>query len=219
MKQYSQDEIGATEEQAALLNTALQPSDVATVATSGSYSDLSNKPTTSSLGAVPTSRTVNGKALSSNITLNAADVSALPSSTTLATLGGVPTSRQVNGKSLTSNVTLNHNDVGALPNTEKATKIQRVTGSFTATRLAGVTEYVTTSTGNTTCTINDSAFAADEKLVIRKQKQDGQLNILSGNLIYLENGTSASSHHIPAGYACTVELVFTGSSSELRIYK
>ena len=39
----------------------------------------------SDVGAVPTSRTVNGKALSSNITLSAADVDALPSSTAIIT--------------------------------------------------------------------------------------------------------------------------------------
>jgi hypothetical protein len=209
---------GATPHTTANLPNPVQTGDLATVATSGSYNDLSNKPNAASVGAVPTSRQVNGKSLSSNITLNASDVNALPSSTTLATLGGVPTSRKVNNKALTGNISLNASDVGALANTEKATKIQRVSGSFTATRLAGVTEYVTTSTGNTTCTINDNAFAADEKLVIHKQRQSGQLNIVSGSLIYLENGESASSHHIPAGYACTVELVFTGSNSELRIY-
>ena len=36
----------------------------------------------SDVGAVPTTRTINGKALSSNITLSASDVSALPSTTT-----------------------------------------------------------------------------------------------------------------------------------------
>lgn len=49
---------------------------------------------------VPTTRTVNGKALSSNITLGAADV------------GAVPTSRTVNGKALTSNITLGASDIG-----------------------------------------------------------------------------------------------------------
>lgn len=59
----------------------------ATVATSGSYNDLSNKPTipttASQVGAVPTTRTVNGKALSQNISLTASDVGALPSTTKL----------------------------------------------------------------------------------------------------------------------------------------
>lgn len=52
-------------------------------------------------GYVPTSRTVNGKALSANVTLAAADV------------GAVPTSRTVNGKALSSNITLTASDVGA----------------------------------------------------------------------------------------------------------
>lgn len=228
---------------------------LSTVATSGSYNDLSNKPNAASVGAVPTSRTVNGKALSTNITLNssdvgalsssttlstlggvpttrtvngkslntnitlnASDVGALPSSTTLNTLGGVPTSRKVNNKALTSNITLSASDVGALPDSQKGCVISRVTGSFTATKLAGVTEYAQVSSSNTTCTINDSAFAGNDKLIIHKQYQSGQLNITSGNLMYLPDGSSASSHHIPAGNACTVELIFTGSSSLLRIY-
>lgn len=50
-----------------------------------SWAKASSKPsyTASEVGAVPTTRTVNGKALSSNITLSASDVSALPSSTTI----------------------------------------------------------------------------------------------------------------------------------------
>lgn len=57
--------------------------------------------TYSDVSAVPTSRTVNGKALSSNITLAASDV------------GAVPTTRTVNGKALSSNITLSASDVGA----------------------------------------------------------------------------------------------------------
>ena len=50
-----------------------------------SWARASSKPsyTAAEVGAVPTSRTVNGKALSSNITLSASDVSALPSSTSI----------------------------------------------------------------------------------------------------------------------------------------
>ena len=59
----------------------------------------------SDVGAVPTSRTVNSKSLNSNITLSASDV------------GAVPTSRTVNSKSLNSNITLAASDVGAVPTT------------------------------------------------------------------------------------------------------
>ena len=49
------------------------------------WAKASSKPsyTASEVGAVPTSRTVNGKALSSNITLSASDVGALPASTSI----------------------------------------------------------------------------------------------------------------------------------------
>lgn len=91
---------------------------------------------------VPTTRTVNGYALSSNITLTASDVGALPSSTTIpsassstplmdgtASTGSeddyargdhrhpsdttrVPTSRTVNGHALTDNVSVTMSDIG-----------------------------------------------------------------------------------------------------------
>lgn len=55
-------------------------SSLATVATSGAYPDLSGKPTIPStaadVGAVPTARTVNGHALSGDVTLTASDVGA-----------------------------------------------------------------------------------------------------------------------------------------------
>lgn len=55
---------------------------------SGSYNDLEDKPTIPStaaeVGAVPTSRTVNGKALSSDISLTAADVGAMDGMTILS---------------------------------------------------------------------------------------------------------------------------------------
>lgn len=49
------------------------------------WAKAASKPTytASEVGAVPTTRTVNGKALSGNITLGASDVGALPSTTTL----------------------------------------------------------------------------------------------------------------------------------------
>lgn len=56
---------------------------------------------------VPTSRTVNSKPLSSNITLGASDV------------GAVPTTRTVNGKALSGNISLDAEDVGALDESTK----------------------------------------------------------------------------------------------------
>lgn len=54
-------------------------------------------------GYVPTSRTINNKVLTGNISLSASDV------------GAVPTSRTVNGKALSGNITLSASDVGASP--------------------------------------------------------------------------------------------------------
>ena len=93
----------------------------------------------SNLGGVPTTRTINSKALSSNITLNASDVGAAESnhthstsditsgtlpiarggtnatsaSTALSNLGGVPTTRTINSKALSSDITLGVTDIGA----------------------------------------------------------------------------------------------------------
>ena len=73
--------------------------------------------TSSDVSAVPTTRTVAGHALSSNVTITAADVGAdaagAAAAVTPASIGAVPTSCTVNGKALTSNVTLSAADVGA----------------------------------------------------------------------------------------------------------
>lgn len=66
-----------------------------------SWAKASSKPsyTASEVGAVPTSRTVNGKALTANITLSASDVSALPSSTTIPTITDTYSGTSSNGMS------------------------------------------------------------------------------------------------------------------------
>lgn len=60
------------------------------------------------VGAVPTTRKINNKALSADVTLAAGDV------------GAVPTSRTVNGKALSSNISLTASDVGAYTKEESA---------------------------------------------------------------------------------------------------
>jgi hypothetical protein len=66
-------------------DTALQSETDPTVP---SWAKASSKPSysASEVGAVPTTRTVNGKALSSDVTLDAEDVGALPSSTVIPTI-------------------------------------------------------------------------------------------------------------------------------------
>ena len=70
----------------AKLNSALQ-SYTETDPTVPAWAKAASKPayTASEVGAVPTTRTVNGKALSGNITLSASDVKALPDTTTIPT--------------------------------------------------------------------------------------------------------------------------------------
>src|SRR5699024_2482425 len=64
---------------------------------------------------VPLTRTVNGKALSSDITLSASDVGARANTwtPTAGQVGAVPTTRKVNNKALSADVTLDAGDVGA----------------------------------------------------------------------------------------------------------
>ena len=72
-------------------------------------------PSAEDVGAVPTTRTVNGHALSANVTLDADDVGARPDTwtPTASDVGAVPTTRTINSKPLSSNVTLTADDVGA----------------------------------------------------------------------------------------------------------
>lgn len=82
----------------ATIKQKVNVSDLATVATSGSYNDLSNKPAIPT-DYVPNTRKVNNKALSSDITLGASDVGALP------TTGGTVTGNLTVGGNLTVNGT------------------------------------------------------------------------------------------------------------------
>lgn len=75
-----------TNDDKAKLNSALQ-SYTESDPTVPAWAKASSKPsyTASEVGAVPTTRTVNGKALSGNIMLSASDVKALPDTTTIPT--------------------------------------------------------------------------------------------------------------------------------------
>lgn len=78
---------------------------------SGNYALKSEIPT----DYVPTTRTINSKPLSANITLSASDVSA------------VPTTRTVNGKALSANISLSASDVGALASNGNAVSATKAT--------------------------------------------------------------------------------------------
>lgn len=81
---------------------------------------------------VPTTRKVNGHALSSDVTVTASDVGAVPTTrkvnghalisdvtVTASDVGAVPTTRTVNGKALSSDISLSASDVSAIPTSQK----------------------------------------------------------------------------------------------------
>lgn len=94
-------------------------------------------------GKVPTSRTVNSKALNANITLGASDV------------GAVPTSRTVNGKALSSNITLSASDVSALPISGGT-----LTGNLTGKYITGTWLQATDLGNRASNTIQDTGYFA-----------------------------------------------------------
>ena len=90
--------------------------------------------TAAEVGAVPATTTVNGHALSGNISLTADDVGARPNTWTpsAADVGAVPTSRTVNGKALSADISLTADDVGARPDTWLPAVYRTVTLSSSA---------------------------------------------------------------------------------------
>lgn len=94
------------------------------------------------LSAVPTTRTINGKSLASNITLAATDLSA------------VPTTRTVNSKSLADNITLVGSDI-KLTNYDKGTATTAITTSDTVnSAFAKHENRIDGFSGDTQATIN-----------------------------------------------------------------
>lgn len=133
-----------TNDDKAKLNSALQ-SYTETDPTVPAWAKATNKPTytASEVGAVPTSRTVNGKTLSGNITLSAADVGALPSTTTLFSgsyndLTDKPTIPSIDGLASTTYVdtAVANKEFILNSTTEGSTKKFRVTVDDTGTLTA-----------------------------------------------------------------------------------
>ena len=97
--------------------------------------------TAADVGAVPTGRTVNGKALSANIELNAGDVGARPASWTPTAddVGAVPTARKINNKQLNADITLTASDVNA------ASKASYVSATLTTSGWSSNAQTLTVS--------------------------------------------------------------------------
>lgn len=125
------------------------------------WAKAANKPTytASEVGAVPTTRTVNGKVLSSNITLSASDVGALPSTTTIpTTLAGltedsthrVVTDTEKAAWNAKSNFSGNYNDLSNKPT------IPSIAGLATET-------YVDSAVANKEFILNSSTEGSTKK--------------------------------------------------------
>ena len=172
---------------------------------STAYRASSWTPTAADVGAVPTSRKVNGKALSSDITLSASDVNARASTwmPSAADVGAVPTSRTVNGLALSSNITLNASHVGALPS--NPTQIELNNGG-NATSHGG---YIDFHFGGTTTDYTSRII----------ENTSGSLSVnglpISGGAIsLLKVGTQSYGSSVPSsGTAGQVYIKTTGAST------
>lgn len=89
----------------------------------------------SDVGAVPTSRTINGKALSTNITLSASDIRALPDTTVIPSIDGLATETYVDTKQakITASGILKGNGAGSVSTAVKGTDYAAPSVGVTAT--------------------------------------------------------------------------------------
>ena len=139
------------------------------------------------LGGVPKTRTVNNKALSSDISLTASDVGASASGhshafstltskpTTLSGYGitdAVPATRKVNNKALSSDISLTASDVGA------ATSVQ---GTKADSALQGVKVNGTLVTPDSNKTVNIDATSISAATPEQGAKADSAIQGIQGN--------------------------------------
>lgn len=130
----------------------LTSSDVTSTYSATGTAPINGTGVASALGSyVPTSRTINGKALSSNITLSASDVSALPSSTTI---GAANTIIKVDG----SNV----GTINANATSDGTISISTTSGISIA---SGSTNYLTYSNGAIGAKVDTTVTASSTNLV------------------------------------------------------
>ena len=130
--------------------------------------------TATQVGAVPVSRKVNGKALSSDIALVASDVGALASTVTHLE-GDVPVSRKVNGKALSSDIALVASDVGAYSKDEAYSKTETYSKAEVDQMIPSKTSQLTNDSGFlTTHQSLDECVKTNEKVTITLENESGE---------------------------------------------
>ena len=157
--------------------------------------------TAAQAGAVPTSRTVNNKALSSNISLSASDV------------GAVPTSRTVNGKALSANISLSASDVGAAAasHTQAISTITGLTDYVTANGTSGVWSYWKFNSGLCIAMgIPTVAWGSTTQVTSGQSRSTASLD-LSGIFTSVMGGTCSNVHR----YVNCFVIPSGGTSAEL----
>ena len=139
---------------------------------------------------VPLTRTVNGKALSSDITLSASDVGARANTwtPTAGQVGAVPTTRKVNNKALSSDVTLDAADVGAAERNYMRSVVVGIgaksyTGWFRVGRIRINSAY---KTSRTLLSVKGSASKGSGilEIVVRTESSAGVLNAANSKLVW-----------------------------------
>lgn len=143
---------------------------LATVAKTGSYNDLLDKPTIPT-DYVPNTRKVNNKALSSDITLGASDVGALP------TAGGTVTGNLTVGGNLTINGTTTTVDSTTLQVKDKLIEVAHG-NTATLTTPAGLVapKYDGTNSGALVFDSTGTAYVGDVTL------KDGNIDVANSGL-------------------------------------
>lgn len=114
------------------------------------------------VSAVPTTRKVNNKALSADITLSATDVSA------------VPTTRKVNNKALGADITLDASDVSAVPTTRKVNN--KALSADVTLSASDVSAVPTSRKVNNKALSADITLTASDVSAYSKTQIDGMLN-------------------------------------------
>ncbi|MCE7729605.1 phage tail-collar fiber domain-containing protein [Vibrio campbellii] len=126
-----------------------------------------NPPTASDVGAVPTTRKVNNKPLSSDITLTSSDV------------GAVPTTRKVNNKPLSSDITLSPSDIGSLTGETRKVSISN-SGVWIRLAIANLTHSASTAKINICGGVGFNAGtdyqSSEHSIIVRSGNKQGDAN-------------------------------------------